>query len=237
MCVSQFRCIWYSSTVPALPPVPGVIRVQWRWTSGSDLDVVSRIYLAYTGTAPTDADMVTFAGTTNNHMASRFDTYWTPDVTLTECTCVDLSSPTAGIGVQTSSYGGTLSGAELPAQSCCLVNFAIQRRYRGGKPRAYFPFGSATTLNGKQQWTSTFQTNVTSQYAALITDIQGSPPGSATISGQVNVSYYEGFTVFTTPSGRAKNISTLRPGGPHVDVVTGATANIKVASQRRRIAA
>ena len=223
--------------MPALPNVPDVIRISWRWTADADLDVVSRIYMEYAGTAPTNADMTTFAGASLAHMQGRFIGYWTSDVELVECVATDLSSPTAGTGSAAGTYAGTLAGAPTSANNCTLMNFLVNRRYRGGKPRVYLPFGNSTTLHDKQTWASTWIANMNSQWPAFISDLQSSPPGTATLSNQVNVSYYSGFTVFTTPSGRAKNISTLRTGGPHVDVIVGANCNPKVGSQRRRVAA
>jgi hypothetical protein len=52
---------------------------------------------------------------------------------------------------------------------------------------------------------------------------------------QVNVSYYKGFTVVTSPTtGRARNVPTLR-SAPVVDAVTAQAVRTSIGTQRRRI--
>jgi hypothetical protein len=51
----------------------------------------------------------------------------------------------------------------------------------------------------------------------------------------VSVSYYEGFTSVTNPiTGRTKDVSKLRTGGPVVDVVSAIIVANGPKSQRRR---
>jgi hypothetical protein len=64
--------------------------------------------------------------------------------------------------------------------------------------------------------------------AAALTDGVG-----VSLVSYVNISYYHGSTVFITPSGRARNISTPR-ATPIVDAILSHTTSQIVASQRRR---
>lgn len=221
--------------MPALPSVPDVLRIQFKWTSSSDVDVLCRLYWQYSGTAPTNGQLATMASTLAGNMNTVYGSYWHSDVTLTECIITDLSSPTAATGSATVSHAGTLTGTELPANTALLINFQVARRYRGGKPRLYLPLGSSSEMLTTQTWSTTFTTNVLSQYGTVQTDIANAIAVWGSSVSQVNVSYYKGFTVFTEPSGRARNIPTLRAGGPVVDTVTGYSVNPKFGSQRRRV--
>lgn len=220
--------------MPALPDVPNVVRIQWRWTSSADTDVLCRAYYLYSGTAPTSAQMATFAQTAYTAMTTDLKAYWHPDVLLTECIATDLSGASAGTGSYTSSTAGTLTGTELPAGAAALINLTVGRRYRGGKPRMYLPLGSSAEMATTQTWSTGFVTNTTTDFGDLLPALQAAPWSGGTIVSQVNVSYYEGFTAFETPSGRYKNISKLRTGGPVIDTILSAATNTRIASQRRR---
>jgi hypothetical protein len=129
---------------------------------------------------------------------------------------------------------GTASGTPVPAGVALLQNFTVARRYRGGKPRIYLPVGTSATLQNASTWTSGFVTSMNAAWASASTFIPAAAPSGTTITGQVSVSYYKDFTVFIGSTGRARNISTLRTGGPVIDSITAATVNAKPASQRRR---
>lgn len=218
----------------ALPPVPSTIRVQWKHTFTPDVDVLCRMYFQYSGTSPTDAELAT--------MASSIVTAWGTDMkgvtntstTLTEVIIEDLNTSTGAIGTATASTAGTRGTWSGGITTCMLVNFTVARRYRGGKPRVYLPPMQSSDLTNAANWSGGATTAATSgiqSFIAAIIAAVWSGGGSLT---QVNVSYYSGFTVFTGPTGRARNIPKLRTGGPQVDAVTSVTANGRVGSQRRR---
>jgi hypothetical protein len=115
-----------------------------------------------------------------------------------------------------------------------LFNFQIARRYRGGKPRVYWPAPNADNLTDEQTWGGTIVTSMHSAIVAVVAALVGAPPGTTTVTGQVNVSYYQGNTVVIDPiTGRARNVSNVRPT-PQTDSVVGIVANVKPASQRKR---
>src|ERR1700688_1626092 len=127
--------------MPTPPLVPGVLRVIWKQTVGADVDVVTRLYFSYTGTAPSDATCLL--------LAEQFWLAWSNDlaplaataVVLESVDVIDLTSDTSGSAVYAASVAGTRSGGVLPGGVAPLVNYNIARRYRGGKPRSYWPFG------------------------------------------------------------------------------------------------
>jgi hypothetical protein len=219
--------------MPALAPVPSVVKLVMKYTYSLDTDVVNHLFFKYSGTGPANADLNTWLAAVQAAWISDLQSYISADVTLDELTATDLTSPTAGIGSKLVNANGLRGGPPVPAGTAFLFNYEIQRRYRGGKPRTYVPLGVSSDVLDGQDWTSTFHANALSGWTAFIAGCKAAPMGAATISDQVNVGYYHGFTVFMTPSGRAKNISTPL-ATPHVDPVVAITAGTRFASQRRR---
>ncbi|MBA0087123.1 MAG: hypothetical protein HRJ53_19235 [Acidobacteria bacterium Pan2503] len=122
----------------------------------------------------------------------------------------------------------------MTANDCALVNLHIARRYRGGKPRQYWPFGVITDLNNTKNWNTSFQTAVNNAMIALNSAAIAMAWTGGNIAAPVNVSYYHGFTVVTNPiTGRARNVPKLK-ATPDVDTITGQSCNQRVATQRRR---
>lgn len=223
--------------MPPLPAAGPAIRVSHKWTMQEDTDVQSRIYLSYAGTAPTNANMATFA----NALATAYGTDLKPLATgtaiLVEISCEDLSSLSGAVGVWTGSVAGTRSGGGLPANVATLLNFQIARRYRGGKPRVYLPFGTDTDLNDQQTWSPSFVSAVNSGWSSYITAASAAPWSGASAIAQANVSYYSGHTAYQNPiTLRWYNLNTPRAAGDVViDPIIGHTCNSKYGTQRRRV--
>jgi hypothetical protein len=205
-----------------------------RLTFGTDLDVVERFFLKYTGTAPVGTDMATFAGTVITAWTAHLQGLHISDVELVNVDCEDLTSSTGAVGSSVAAVSGTLAGNTLPAGTAFLLNKKIARRYRGGKPRSYLPVGGDSQLSNAQQWTSGFVTSVETDWPLFIAAIAAAPWAGATINYEVNVSFYSGSTVYITPTGRAKNISKVRVGNAVVDEIIGYLGSESFASQRRR---
>lgn len=219
--------------MPALPSVPNVVRVDWLWDDGSDNNVSTRNYFRYSGSAPTSADCVTLAADIYADMSAH-DDLWSAATVLTGTRVIDLSSPSGGVGEHAQSTPGTIAFNELPGGVAMLVNYVIGRRYRGGKPRSYFPFGSSEQIFTRQQWQAAFVTAVDSGLAAYFSAVIGTTVGGTTLTEHVNISYYEGFTVVTNPvTHRARNVPTVR-AVPVVDNILSFAASSRPASQRRR---
>lgn len=224
--------------MPALPATPSpVIRVKLVGLQGANLDVSVRFYLAYTGTAPTNAQCATFAGNVGTEWAASMAPYTNSDFTATSADVEDVSILSGGTGAGTFTHVGTQSGTPLGGQVASLINFGIARRYRGGKPRVYHPAGSEAGLASINQWSTTQQTNVNAAWTSFINALIGVPWSGGTISGQVNVSYYAGFASYQNPvTMRWKNLNTPR-ATPVVDTITSHSLNLLLGTQRRRISA
>lgn len=219
--------------MPALPDVSHVLKARLHWSDGGDPSVYNTLYFAYTGSEPDGSDCSNFATGICNAFGAMI-AQWDDSTYLVGCEVTDLTGPTAGQGAATASFQGSGSGDLLAGGTALLVNYTIARRYRGGKPRNYFPWGTSATLNGKQSWTPDFVADVASELATAFSTILGLEYGGATISDHVNVSYYDGFTVSDPGGGkRARNIPTLRET-PVVDTITGRVVSQTPASQRRR---
>jgi hypothetical protein len=116
------------------------------------------------------------------------------------------------------------------------MNFKVGRRYRGGKPRIYLPWGSASDQATLNQWTSGFISSAATAWTNFITAIAAAPWSGASGLKQVNVSFYSGFTNETGPSGRARAVSTPRAGSAVVDDIIAHSLNTIYGVQRSRLA-
>jgi hypothetical protein len=214
--------------------VPGVCRAEWKFTYSGDLDVLVRQFYSFSGGPMSNATAVGVATQFFDNYTANCLSLAHPDVVLTECFVTDLTSDTAGTGAYTGTGTGTASGTPLAAGTATLINFLISRRYRGGKPRNYWPFGTSSSLNGATAWSSAFLTALADHYDPFITANLGVTFSGGGISDQVNVSYYQGFASVENPvTKRWRNINTPRTT-PVVDAVTSYAFNVKPASQRRR---
>lgn len=219
--------------MPALPSVPSVLKAQFQHTYGG-VPAWTHMYFRYSGNAPAVADAAAIA----NSLKSAWTTNFAPQA-CTACSLVlvqvtDLSSPTGAQNVSGgAAVAGTL-GAALTANDCVLVNGHIVRRYRGGKPRQYWPLGAVSAVANPQQWSTTFVNNVQAAYNAIQTAALAITWAGGNIASQVSVGYYHGFTVVTNPTtGRAKNVPKPLPT-PNVDTIASSTVNSRIATQRRR---
>ncbi|MFZ0169912.1 MAG: hypothetical protein WAL64_10950 [Candidatus Dormiibacterota bacterium] len=219
--------------MPPLPDVPNVLRVDWQWSVGSDTTITTKNFFSYSGSAPTSASCVTMAADIYALQAVD-DSQWGSDVTLIGCKVTDLSSHSGGVGEHAQSTVGGRSGIPLPASACVLVNYQIARRYRGGKPRSYFPWFTSEDIVTAQTWDSSVITAVDSALSAFFAGVAGISVGGCTITQHVNVSYYNGFTARENMgTGRWKNVPNLR-ATPLVDPILSFAASLRIANQRRR---
>jgi len=222
--------------MPALPPVGAVLRCHWGFSLGSDLSTGFRLFIRYAGTAPTNAQCGTAATALFNAWSSHLSIHQVPSAILTSMTVTDLTTASSGFGEHLGSVPGTSTGTKLSANAAVVVNFGVNRRYRGGKPRVFLPMGRAEDLGSEQTWGASVVTAYQTDWNAFVANVLATPVGTASLTGLVSVSYYEGNTVVVDPvTGRAKNVSTPREGGPLVDTVVSQVVSPTVGSQRRRL--
>lgn len=219
--------------MPPLPSVPNVIHAQIGFTDGSDTAVLATQYLRYSGGPPTATDLNALAADVFN-AARAFVILLDSFSALTGVRLTDLSATTAAQGEFADAAPGTRGVEIISGATSLLASYVINRRYRGGKPRNYFPFGIQTDLATRQQWSTGFLTTCEGQLTTYFSDVIGASSGTTTITDHVNVSYYDGFTVVTNPiTGRAKNVPKRRTT-PVVDTIVSFGVKGNPATQRRR---
>jgi len=217
-----------------LQPVPSTLQIVLKYTTSSSGNLINRIFMTYSGSAPTPTQLNTLAGA----IASAWTTDMAPvtdaNTELVNVQITDLTSPTSAQGAAASTATGTRSGTQLPAGAAALLNYTISRRYRGGKPRTYLYAGVAGDLSTAQTWTAGF---ISALHAAWTSFINATAvavwTGGGTLA-QVNVHRYASFEnqAYGTPTKYRRIPTPLVP--PVTDAITAFAVNPKVASQRRR---
>lgn len=216
-----------------LPPVPATLRVDLIWSSSGDTDIMNRLFFQYSGAAPSPSDCTSLASQIFTALAAE-SSQWGEDVSLTNVIVTDLSIVSGNQGEESSTQaGGKIAGA-LSASTALLINFHITRRYRGGKPRIYLPWLVETDLSNRRSWNPAAVAAAEGALSTFFTACSTMTSGSTALTNHVNVSYFAGFDVVTSPiTGRARNIPKRRTT-PFVDVVTGFSGSLRPGSQRRR---
>jgi hypothetical protein len=219
--------------MPALPAVPKVVRLDFAQLMGEDIHALNRLFVQYTGTAPSISDLSTFATAVATAWGTDIKGLLSIDETLLTVEATDLSSATASRAIAIANLSGTDAGAPLAAETCFVLDFLIARRYRGGKPRWYGGIVTQPHLLDPQRWEQAFITSWESDFAAFIALVVGAGwTGAGTLS-HVSVSYYHLNSVVIGPTGRARNVPQPR-AVPLIDAVTGYRGNPVTGSQRRR---
>lgn len=221
--------------MPALPPVSKCLRYQFDFLTGPNTKAGSRLFFRYSGGPPASADCGALAGIASGAFAASLASFMSNDYDLSGVVCTDLDTASGFTGQDLSVVPGTAAFHPPDIASATLINHHIDRRYRGGKPRTYFPLGTTNSMAADDaHWTTAYQTALESAYSAFTAAIIGSSSGTTTITDALNVSFYSGVDApITLPSGRVKQASAIR-GTPLTDVIRSSAVNLLIASQRRR---
>jgi hypothetical protein len=212
-----------------------VLRVDFVHTYGTDPHLTSRSFWKYSGSAPSNGNCNVMAGHISAGWALQLAPLAHTNITLVEVLVTDLTSPTAGAGSDSTHHAGTRSGTGLTINDVANLNFQVDRRYRGGKPRMYGPWGTTADLIDPTHFGTTFTSAVDSQWSNFLVQMSSSGDGGCVIGGQVNISYYHGFASVQNPvTLRWRNIPTPR-ATPLVDPVSGHACSAIIGSQRRRL--
>lgn len=221
--------------MPPLPDVPDVFRARVLWSDSADLNVSTTLYFEYSGGPPSVTTCNTLAADLFESVGEAAG-FWLVSVQLVGVIIEDLSSDMAAVGSHAGSVAGTLSGQQMAGATSLVANYAIARRYRGGKPRSYLPWGGSASLHNGQQWDSTFLGNVLTAINTIFSEFVGTTVAGTTVTNHANVSYYQGSTaVIVGPSGSQRGKTTpTRRAEPRVDAVVGVSLLGRPGSQRRR---
>lgn len=203
----------------------------YQTTSGTDMG--SRFYLGYSGGAPSSSDCVTLGTDIATAWAAHIASLIYTNISLVEVDVLDISSHSGAFGTAAVSHAGSMTGGTLTSNAATNVEFDIARRYRGGKPRMFFPPPDDTALGSIDKFSTSFIGNVNTGVAAWFAAIEALSVGSMGALQHVNLSYYQGFTNVTNSSGRTRAAPKYRATAL-VDTVTGYACKAVVGSQRRR---
>lgn len=219
----------------ALPDVPGVLRLDFQYGGGADVSAASRSFWSYTGTAPTNTTLNSICASAVTSFSPFWQTCASDSSVFEGLELTDLTTPSSGRGTAAAAVPGTRGTTLIPFGAAAVIDFKIPRRYRGGKPRNYFPLGIDTDLTGGFQWTGSAIGAFNTFWADIRAVMLAAGISGTTITNQVAVSYYSGFTneAYGTPT-KYRRVPTLRGGGPVIDIVTAGVCAPHVGSQRRR---
>lgn len=220
--------------MPPLPPItdPTCLKVSWSQNDEGGERAGSRVYLSYSSSAPSGSALNTLAAVVSAQWAAHIEPLVATGEGLFSVTIQDMSSDSGNIGTNDTAQAGSRSGAILPSSACAVVNHYQSRHYRGGRPRTYLRCGTASDLNGSNQWSGSFTTAVLTGWEAWIAAILADSTAGITLEDDVLVSYYNGPVTPVPPY--YKKRSALRTT-PLVTNITSSQVASKVGSQRRRL--
>jgi len=219
-------------TLVPLPDVP-CLRARMIWSYGGGTELGCRLFLKYTGGPPSPSDCDSIAADIEAayvaHLAALVSQY----IDLVEVDVLDIASYAGSSGAWDGSTAGLRDGPTLPKQIAFNLQYLISRRYRGGKPKGYWPFG----INSDQADPATFSSGLVSAvgtaFPAFVTALASIVEGTTAIGGHVNLSYKHLFTNVANSSGREHAVPTYRATALHDDI-TGYRGHAEMSSQRRR---
>jgi hypothetical protein len=132
---------------------------------------------------------------------------------------VDLSSIDGKEGTAAMSGTGNGDQGKVPNSACCVISWKIARHYRGGHPRTYIgPMAQTGILNP----TTLDPTLVANMGTAAQDFLQ-----------YINTGVADGNPMVLVAVHRFLNQAQLNP--PQVSVITGATVDNRIDTQRRRL--
>ena len=222
-------------TAVPLPASP-CVRVSMDYLQLDAFVAVSRFFLSYAGSPPSGANCVTLATDVMTAWVAHLSPLIDTDYGLVEVDVLDIGTDSGLSGQWTGNETATRSGVSLPSQCAVNVEYNIERRYRGGKPRMFLPSAVQTDLQDADHWNVTFIDEANAGMAAFFAELEALSIGSLGTLAHVNLSYYKGFTNLTNSSGRERAVPTYRDAAL-LDTVVGYSCKALMGSQRRRRAA
>jgi len=219
-------------TVVPLPDVP-CVRCRLVYIPESGQEAGSRFYLSYSGSAPTGGNCSTLATEIKDSWVTRLAPLVADLWQLIEVDVLDIATNTGFSGSWTGSVTGTRGSPSNPQQLATNVEFGIARRYRGGKPRMFFPPGLIADTETNATWTSGYIAAVNTGFGEFFSDLTALSIGAMGTLNHVNLSYYKGFTNIANSSGRERAVPTYRATALH-DPVESYNGKVVMGSQRRR---
>ena len=220
-------------TVPPLPDVP-CVRVLVSGEDGALNEWGTRFYLSYSGSAPSGANCNTLAADIGSAWGTNFNGLISNVMLQNRVDVIDIATHSGASGTDTTVHAGTRAGNLLPIQVAFNCEYGIARRYRGGKPRGYFPFGVDGDLLSQAEWVHATADGFATDIGNFFTAVEALSVGSMGTLKHVNQSFYQGFANHTNTSGRTRAVPTYRSPNATHDNIVSYIAKYELSSQRRR---
>jgi hypothetical protein len=206
--------------MPPLPPANGVVKWAFKHVNTVGATAYSHMFGQVTTPPATSAQLQALANATVTAYNANLNAFMHNSWKMSLVECIDLSASPVLPGVATNATSGSITGNPLTAETAVLINMTVGRRYRGGHPRMYWPWGGQTSLFDALHWSTTFTNPFGAAWSAFINALAGTTGGLPGIANWVNVSYY--------------SHNALRPT-PVLDTVLAWNINPIPGSQRRRM--
>jgi hypothetical protein len=190
------------------------------------------LHFQYTGTAPTNAELLSWAQSATSFWQTHMSPEQPSPFLLKSAEATDLTSNTSGqaiFEVPSPYIAGTRGDDVIGANTAFLISYPIQSRYRGGHPRNYLLVGGNADNADAATWSSAFVTEVQGHWNAFTSALGGAPPAGTTMPSMCMVSYHSKYRPIVPPTNYPAPI-VYSYGG-----VAQGIGNAEMASARRRI--
>ena len=211
-----------------LPPIANVLRVSCQGLVG-DRPWANIFHFSYGGAEPGAGGCFGIAGEVAGEWESALTPLQDTSTSLQAVEVTDLTSDIAGQGTIDADTVGTLAGDYLSAAASFLVNYAVDRRYRGGHPRTYLSVGVWDSLATPQTWSTDFQEAVSNAFQAFIGSVI-TTYGDTTLTGMVAIQYKQKVPDSIPPVEEYRDPPIILGINP-----TNANYELTLGTQRRRI--
>lgn len=195
----------------------------------------SSMYFVYTGGRPSVADCLALAGDASSAWNSHLASLMSGGGLLFSTVCQDVTDTAGAESINTTTHAGTRSGSQPTVGVCAVIQYKINQHYRGGKPKGFWPFGCVADGSSASDWDGSFQTAVSTQFAAFVAAITGSSSGTTVVAGHTGVSFYSGKAANTDSSPWAPRNMPAPRSQAVLFPVQSYVLSPKFGSQRRRL--
>lgn len=210
--------------MPPLPLVPNVLKllIAGQFHDSPWLNI---LHVSWTGDTPTTTQLGSYlSANVKPAVDTAYAAEMSADNEVVGFEVTDLTTNTGAVATLDDDTFGVRSGDFAPASACVVGSLTIARRYRGGHPRLYLPWGTAGTYatGSTRDWDADFINDCQAKFTALLAGLAPGPigDGHTTVANVLNVSYY---------NAGARRVAAL------TDIVVGSEIRTRISSQRRRL--
>jgi hypothetical protein len=184
--------------MPALPAVPGTIRLNFKGTQ-NNTPWQNTVYLNGFSSQPTSGDLTTLAGGAASAWASSFAALMPTHVSLVVTEAIDVSSNTGASGTDSTARVGTRVGTGIMSNGTAMaISEKVTMRWRGGHPRIYLPAPYASDTQTGRSLAAAFLPLLNTSADAFRVSLNALSIGGTALK-LVAVRYYANHVLLTSP--------------------------------------